>query len=77
MKPAQTEYVIGYDRFNGHLLCTIDRKVVSAESLSELLTYIAILFDHTPKLVYSDVEYMEILECDLGITFRFDKSFLD
>lgn len=77
MKPTQIEYVIGYDKFTGCLLCTIDRKVVSAESLAELLTYIAKLFDHTPKLVYSDMEYMEVLECDLGITFRFDKSFLD
>ena len=76
MKPTQTEYVIGYDRFTGYLLCTIDRKVVSAESLAELLTYISKLFDHTPNLVYSDMEYMDVLECDLGITFRFDKSFL-
>ena len=77
MKPAQTEYVIGYDRFTCHLLCTIDRKVVSAESLAELLTYIAKLFDHTPNLVYSDLEYMDVLEREIGITFRFDKSFLD
>lgn len=73
MKPTQTEYVIGYDRFTGHLLCTIDRKVVSAETLAELLTYIAKLFDHTPKLVYSDMEYMDVLERALGITFRFGK----
>ena len=73
MKPTQTEFVIGYDNFTGYLLCTIDRKVVSAESLAELLTYIANLFDHTPSLVYSDMEYMDILECDIGITFRFVK----
>ena len=73
MKPTQTEFVIGYDNFNGYLLCTIDRKVVSAESLAELLTYIANLFDHTPSLVYSDLEYMEVLERDIGITFRFRK----
>lgn len=73
VKPAQTEYVICYDNFTGYLLCTIDRKVVSAESLAELLTYIANLFDHTPSLAYSDMEYMEVLERDLGITFRFGK----
>ena len=65
--------MIGYDNFIGNLLCTIDRKVVSAESLSELLTYIANLFDHTLSLVYSDMEYMEVLERDIGITFRFGK----
>ena len=74
MKPTQTEYVISYDNFTGYLLCTIDRKVVSAESLAELLTYIANLFDHTLScLVCSDMEYMEVLERDLGITFRFVK----
>ena len=66
--------MIGYDNFIGNLLCTIDRKVVSAESLSELLTYIANLFDHTLScLVYSDMEYMEVLERDIRITFRFGK----
>ena len=65
--------MIGYDNFIGNLLCTIDRKVVSAESLAELLTYIANLFDHTLSLVYSDMEYMEVLERDIGITFRFGK----
>ena len=73
MKPTQTEFVIGYDNFTGYLLCTIDRKVVSAETLAELLTYIATLFDHTPILVYSDMEYMEVLDRDIGITLRFGK----
>lgn len=80
MKPTQTEYVIGYDNFTGYLLCTIDRKVVSVESLAELLTYIAELltyiaelYDHTPNLVYSEMEYMDVLERNLGITFRFGK----
>ena len=73
MKPTQTEYVISYDSFTGYLLCTIDRKVVSAESLAELLTYIAKLFDHAPNLVYSDLEYMDVLERNLGITLRFGK----
>lgn len=31
------------------------------------------LTNHTPNLVYSDLEYMEVLERDLGITFRFGK----
>ena len=73
MKPTQTEFVIGYDNFTGYLLCTIDRKVVSAESLAELLMYITSLFDHTPSLVQSDMEYMEVLERDIGITSRFGK----
>ena len=39
MKPTQTEFVIGYDNFTGYLLCTIDRKVVSAETLAEFDIY--------------------------------------
>lgn len=77
MKPTQTEYVIGYDKFSHTLLCKIDRKVISANHISELLTYIAKQFDYEPKIVYSDMEYMDVLERELGITFRFDNTFLD
>lgn len=73
MKPTQTEFVISYDKFTDALLCKIDGEVISANYVSELLTYVGKLFDHTPNLVYSDMEYMGVLERDLGITFRFGK----
>ena len=76
-KPTQTEYVIGYDKFTDALLITIDRKVVSANYICEILSHIAQLYNYAPNLVYTDMEYMDVLERDLGITFRFDSTFLE
>lgn len=76
-KPTQTEYVIGYDKFTDALLVTIDRKVISANYICEILNHIAMLYEYNPKTIYTDMEYMDVLEKELGITFRFDSTFLE
>ncbi len=73
MTPKQSQYIIIYDDFNDSFVCNIDGETISANSIGEILSYIAKLYDHTSSLVYSDMEYMDVLERDLGITFRFGK----
>ncbi len=73
MTSKQSQYYITYDDFNDSYLCNIDGEIISANFVGEILSYIAKLYDHTSSLVYSDMEYMDVLERDLGITFRFGK----
>ncbi len=73
MQSKQSQYTITYDDFNDTFLCNIDGATISANFVGEILSHIAKLYDHTPSLVYSDMEYMDVLERDLGITFRFGK----
>ncbi len=74
MASKQSQYTITYDDFNDSFLCAIDGEIISANFVGEILSYIAKLYDYTPKfLVYSNMEYMDVLERDLGITFRFGK----
>ena len=73
MTTKQSQYIIAYDDFNDSFLCNIDGETISANFVGEILSYIAKLYDHTPSLVYSNMEYMDVLERDLGITFRFGK----
>jgi hypothetical protein len=63
-KPAQTEYVIGYDKFTDALLVTIGRKVISADYICQILNHIAKLYEYHPKTIYTDMEYMDVLEKD-------------
>lgn len=77
MTTKQSQYIITYDDFNDAFLCEINNETISANFVREILSYITKLYGYEPNLVYSDMEYMEVLERDLGITFRFDKSFLD
>ncbi len=73
MTPKQLQYYITYDDFNDSFLCVIDGETISANFVGEILSHIAKLYDCEPNLVYSDMEYMDVLERDLGITFRFGK----
>ena len=73
MTSKQSQYTITYDDFNDSFLCVIDGETISANFVGEILSYIAKLYDYTPSLVYSDMEYMDVLERDLGIIFRFGK----
>ena len=73
MASKQLQYNITYDDFNDSFLCVIDGETISANFVGEILSYIAKLYGHTPSLVYSNTEYMDVLERDLGITFRFGK----
>lgn len=73
MQNKQSQYIITYDDFNDSFLCVIDGETISANFVGEILSYIAKLYGHTPSLVYSNMEYMDVLERALGITFRFGK----
>ena len=73
MTSKQSQYTITYDDFNDSFLCTIHGETISANFVGEILSYIAKLYDHTPSLGYSNMEYMDVLERGLGITFRFGK----
>ena len=73
MVSKQSQYTITYDDFNDLFLCVIDGETISANFVGEILSYIAKLYDYEPNLAYSDMEYMDVLERDLGITFRFGK----
>jgi len=73
MTSKQSQYTITYDDFNDSFLCVINGETISANFVGEILSYIAKLYGHTPSLVYSNMEYMDVLERDLGITFRFGK----
>ncbi len=73
MTSKQSQYTITYDDFNDSFLCNIGGETISANFVGEILSYIAKLYDCEPNLVYSDMEYMDVLERDLGITFRFGK----
>lgn len=73
MQNKQSQYTITYDDFNDSCLCVIYGETISANFVGEILSYIAKLYGYEPNLVYSDTEYMDVLERDLGITFRFGK----
>ena len=65
MQSRQSQYTITYDDFNDSFLCNIGGETISANFLGEILSYIAKLYDHTPSLVYSNMEYMDVLELSL------------
>ena len=49
MTSKQSQYIITYDDFNDSFLCVIDGETISANFVGEILSYIAKLYDHTPK----------------------------
>lgn len=66
----QKSYDIKYDEFNEIFVCTIEDKEISAEWVVEILTYIGKLFSYEPKHVYSESEFISVLERDLGISIN-------
>ena len=70
MQSKQSQYIIKYDDFNDSFLCTIDGEVISANFVGEILSYIANLYDFEPKIIYSEVHYVKVLENELNITIE-------
>ena len=66
----QESYDIKYDEFNEIFVCTVEDKEISAEWVVEILTYIASLALYEPKHVYSESEFIYVLERDLGISIN-------
>ena len=70
MTPKQSQYTITYDDFNDSFLCVIDGEIISANFVGEILNYIAKLYDFEPKIIYSELRYVKVLENELNITIE-------
>ena len=75
MTNKQPHYTITYDDFNDAFLCVIDGETISANFVGEILSYIAKLYDFEPKIIYSEVHYVAVLQDELKITIKLDFSF--
>ena len=75
MTSKQSQYTITYDDFNDSFLCNIDGATISANFVGEILSYIAKLYDFEPKIIYSEVHYVAVLQDELNITIKLDFSF--
>ena len=75
MTPKQSQYTITYDDFNDSFLCAIDGETISANFVGEILNYIAKLYDYEPKMIYSELHYVAVLQDELNITIKLDFSF--
>lgn len=75
MTNKQSQYTITYDDFNYSFLCAIDGETVSANFVGEILSYIAKAYDFEPKIIYSEVHYVAVLQDELNITIKLDFSF--
>ena len=72
MQSKQSQYTITYDDFNDSFLCDIDGEPISANFVGEILTHIAKLYDFEPKIIYSEVHYVAVLQDELNITIKLD-----
>ena len=70
MTSKQSQYTITYDDFNDSFLCNIDGEVISANFVGEILSYIAKLYDFEPKIIYSELHYVAVLQEELNITIE-------
>ena len=70
MQSKQSHYTIVYDDFNDSFLCAIDGETISANFVGEILSYIAKLYDYEPKIIYSELHYVKVLEDELNITIE-------
>ena len=75
MLSKQSQYIIKYDDFNDAFLCTIDWEVISANFVGEILSYIAKAYDFEPKIIYSELHYVAVLQEELNITIKLDFSY--
>ena len=67
MTSNQSQYIITYDDFNDSFLCNINGETISANFVGEILSYIAKLYDYEPKIIYSELHYVKVLEIELNI----------
>ena len=72
MTSKQSQYYITYDDFNDSFLCVIDGETISANFVGEILSYIAKLFDYEPKIIYSELHYVKVLENELNISIQLE-----
>ena len=72
MASKQSQYIITYDDFNDSFLCAIDGETISANFVGEILSYIAKLYDFEPKIIYSEVHYVAVLQDELNITIKLE-----
>ena len=70
MTNKQSQYTITYDDFNDSFLCNIDGETISANFVGEILSYIAKIYDYEPKIIYSELHYVKVLENELNITIE-------
>ena len=70
MQSKQSQYAITYDDFNDSFLCAIGGEVISANFVGEILSYIAKAYDFEPKIIYSELHYVKVLENGLNITIE-------
>ena len=68
MTSKQSQYYITYNDFNDSFLCIINGEIISANFVGEILSYIAKLYDFEPKIIYSELHYVKVLENELNIT---------
>ena len=72
MTSKQSQYTITYDDFNDSFLCNIDGETISANFIGEILSYIAKLYDYEPKIIYSELHYVKVLENELNINIKLE-----
>ena len=70
MQSKQSQYYITYDDFNDSFLCIVNGETISANFVGEILSYIAKLYDHEPKIIYSESHYAKVLENELNINIE-------
>ena len=75
MASKQSQYTITYDDFNDSFLCAIDGETISANFVGEILSYIAKLYDFEPKIIYSESQYVAVLQDELNINIKLDFDF--
>ena len=75
MTSKQSQYIITYDDFNDSFLCNIDGETISANFVGEILSYIAKLYDYEPKIIYSELHFVAVLQEELNITIKLDFSY--
>jgi hypothetical protein len=72
MAHKQTQYTITYDDFNDSFLCAIDGETISANFVGEILSYIAKLYDFEPKIIYSEMHFVAVLQEELNINIQLE-----
>ena len=70
MTTKQSQYIITYDDFNDAFLCEINNETISANFVGEILNYIANLYGYEPKIIYSESNFVKVLEDELNITIE-------
>ena len=72
MTSNQSQYIITYDDFNDSFLCNIDGETISANFVGEILSYIAKLYDFEPKIIYSELHFVAVLQEELNINIKLE-----